>query len=151
MIMDAGLGSFSLEWAAVQSEVARVTRACSFDRPGMGWSEAAASPRDSQRIVLEIHDLLAAAGLKPPYVMVGHSFGGLNARLFASEYLSELAGLVLVESVHEDQVRLLPRPPAWKNTLRRRCSRCPRSGFRAFSTRGWPRTCRAAARRSSVP
>jgi pimeloyl-ACP methyl ester carboxylesterase len=119
VIMDAALGSFSLEWAAVQPEVARVTRACSFDRPGMGWSEVAAPPRDSQRIVSELHDLLAAAGLKPPYVLVGHSFGGLNVRLFASEYLPEIAGLVLVESSHEDQVRLLPRPPAWKSAMRR--------------------------------
>ena len=119
VIMDAGLGSFSLEWAAVQPEVARVTRACSFDRPGMGWSEAATLPRDSQRIVSELHELLAAAGLKPPYVLVGHSFGGLNARLFASEYLPEVAGLVLVESAHEDQIRRLPRAPAWKSAMRR--------------------------------
>jgi pimeloyl-ACP methyl ester carboxylesterase len=102
VIMDAGIGECSLGWSLVQPETAKFARVCSYDRAGLGWSDPAPAARTSQQIVNELHTLLANAGIKPPYVMVGHSFGGLNARLYTSRFPEEVAGLVLVDSAHED-------------------------------------------------
>jgi pimeloyl-ACP methyl ester carboxylesterase len=103
VILDAGLGGNYASWAAVQPDVARFTRVCSYDRAGMGRSDPGPTPRTSQQIVTELHALLSNAGVPGPYVLVGHSFGGFNVRLYASQYPDEVAGLVLVESTHEDQ------------------------------------------------
>jgi pimeloyl-ACP methyl ester carboxylesterase len=108
VIMDAGLGDSWLTWSKTQPEIATRTRACSYDRAGFGYSEPGPYPRDSRQIVTELHALLNAAQLPPPYILVGHSFGGYNTRLYASTYPSEVAGLVLVDASHEDQSRLFP-------------------------------------------
>lgn len=100
VILDAGLGDWSTHWTAVQSLLKEDTRVCSYDRAGYGWSDLGPRPRDSQRIVTELHSLLEKAVIEPPYLLVGHSFGGLNMRLFASTYSQEVAGLVLVEASH---------------------------------------------------
>ena len=92
----------------MQHEIATTTRVCSYDRAGLGYSELGPFPRDSRRIVDELHTLLAKAGLTPPYVLVGHSFGGYNTRLFAYTFPSEVAGLVLVDASHEDQSDMFP-------------------------------------------
>jgi pimeloyl-ACP methyl ester carboxylesterase len=105
VIMDAGLGGTSLDWVRVQPQLARYTRVCTYDRAGYGWSEPGPLPRSSRRIVEELRMLLHTAGVPKPYVLVGHSFGGYNVRLFASNYPEETAGLVLVDSAHEDQSR----------------------------------------------
>jgi pimeloyl-ACP methyl ester carboxylesterase len=105
VIFDSGLGSSSLDWARVQPDVARVTRACVYDRAGDGWSDPGPSPRDSVTISRELAELLQHGGVAPPYVLVGHSFGGLNVRLFASEHPDLTAGLVLIDSSHEQQFR----------------------------------------------
>lgn len=102
VVMDAGIGECSLSWSVVQPEIEKFAHVCTYDRAGLGWSDSAPTPRTSQQIVNELHTLLAQAGIKPPYVMVGHSFGGLNVRLYASQFPEEVAGLVLVDSVHED-------------------------------------------------
>ena len=108
VVMDAGIGECSLGWGLVQPEIARFARVCTFDRAGLGWSDPAPTPRTSRQIVSDLHALLTNAGIKPPYVLVGHSFGGLNARLYTSQFPEEVAGMVLVDSAHED----LPfRPP----------------------------------------
>jgi pimeloyl-ACP methyl ester carboxylesterase len=92
----------------VQTDIARFARVCTYDRAGLGWSDAAPTPRTSRQIVSDLHALLTNAEIKPPYVLVGHSFGGLNARLYTSQFPEEVAGMVLVDSAHED----LPfRPP----------------------------------------
>src|SRR6185437_4833919 len=75
VIFDAALGGSSLSWALVQPRVAAFTRACSYDRAGFGWSDAGPMPRTASEIAKELHALLAAAGGKPPYILVGHSFG----------------------------------------------------------------------------
>ncbi len=109
VVMDAGLGDSSVTWALVQPEVATFTRACSYDRPGYGWSDGANVPRDSQAVARQLHALLAGAGIPGPYLLVGHSFGGLNQLVFHSLYPSEVAGMVLVDSSHPGQLeRLAP-------------------------------------------
>jgi pimeloyl-ACP methyl ester carboxylesterase len=101
VILDAGNGGSSLDWSLVQPGVAAFARVCSYDRAGYGWSDSGPQPRTSGRIVRELHTLLAKAGVPGPYVLVGHSFGGLNMRLYAYTYPHEVAGLVLVDSSHE--------------------------------------------------
>lgn len=103
VIFDSVLGESSLGWALVQPEIARLTGTCTFDRPGYGWSDPIPRARSSGRIVSELHSLLEQCKVPKPYVLVGASFGGLNVRLFALRYLEEVAGLILVDPVHEDQ------------------------------------------------
>ena len=103
VILEQGLGGISSGWALVQPEVAKVTRVCSYDRAGMGWSDPSTKPRDAQHIAQELHVLLQNANISGPYVLVGWSFGGLYAREYAGEYGDQVAGLVLLDSAHPDQ------------------------------------------------
>ena len=103
VILDSGLGGNSLDWVSVQPGVAEYTRVCTYDRAGYGWSELGPLPRTSKRIAEELHTLLERAGVAGPYVLVGHSFGGYNVRLFASHYPEKTAGVILLDSAHEDQ------------------------------------------------
>lgn len=104
VVLDAGLGDWSTHWTAVQALLEEDFHVCSYDRAGYGWSDPGPRPRDSQRIVAELRSLLEKAGLQPPYLLVGHSFGGLNMRLFASNFPHEVTGLVLVEASHPDSL-----------------------------------------------
>ncbi len=108
VVMEAGAGGSSLDWSCVQPEIARFTRVCAYDRAGFGWSDSGPKPRTSLRIVEELHTLLHNAGIEAPYVLVGHSLGGLNVRLFASRYPDEVVGIVLVDAVHEDVFSRFP-------------------------------------------
>jgi len=105
VILEPGLGGSSPTWAWIQPEVARVTRVCAYDRAGLGWSDPApaGTPRDGQHVAVELHTLLQKAGIPSPYVMVGHSFGGLYTLVFAHQYSGDVAGLVLLDSSHPDQ------------------------------------------------
>lgn len=103
VILESGMNEFSLSWALVQPGVARFTRVCSYDRAGLGWSDPGRAPRTSETIVRELHALLRSAGIRGPLVIAGHSFGGMNARLYARRHPDEVAGMVLVDSAHEDQ------------------------------------------------
>jgi pimeloyl-ACP methyl ester carboxylesterase len=103
VVLDSGLPATVLSWCRVQPEVARLTRVVSYDRAGLGWSELGPLPRTSLRIVEELRALLRAAELPPPYVLVGHSFGGFTARLFAGRYPEEVAGVVLVDPIHPEE------------------------------------------------
>src|SRR5918998_1682354 len=98
VVLDAGSGGFSAHWVSVRREVSGTTRVCAYDRAGMGWSEMGPEPRDAERISGELHALLKGANIEGPYVLVGHSFGGLYARTYAARYPDEAAGVVLVDS-----------------------------------------------------
>jgi pimeloyl-ACP methyl ester carboxylesterase len=103
VVLDSGLGVPAIGWNPVQTEVAKFARVCSYDRAGYGWSGATSAPRTSVQIVRELHALLDAAGEKGPYILVGHSFGGYNVRVYNGQYPSDVAGIVLVDASHEDQ------------------------------------------------
>ena len=103
VVMDSGLGGTVLDWQLVQPEVAEFARVCTYDRGGMGWSAPGDQPRTSQQIVKELHTLLGNAGVQGPYVLVGHSFGGTNMQVYASQYPDEVAGMMLVDSALEDE------------------------------------------------
>jgi pimeloyl-ACP methyl ester carboxylesterase len=98
VVFEAGLGNDWSAWDAVASEVAVDTRVFAYSRPGYGRSAASPSPRTATHIVEELRALLTARGAKPPYVLVGHSFGGTYQELFARLHPEEVAGLVLVEA-----------------------------------------------------
>lgn len=105
VVIVAGLGDWSTSWGGVvQPEVAKTTRVCTYDRAGMGWSEANPLPSDAAHFARELHALLENANVQGPYVMVGHSLGGLIVRVFAHDYASEVAGVVLVDSMSPKQV-----------------------------------------------
>jgi pimeloyl-ACP methyl ester carboxylesterase len=115
VVLEAGLGDFMGEWSKVQPEVAKFTRVCSYDRAGYGGSDPGPMPRTSSRVSEELHRLLQSSGEAGPYLLVGHSFGGYNVRVFAGKYPDEVAGLLLVDATQEDQYDLLPKE--W-NTIR---------------------------------
>lgn len=104
VVMEAGAGDFSFDWALVQEKAAKYTRTCSYDRAGYAWSEPGPTPRTLQQIALELHTVLHKANIDGPYILVGHSLGGLIVRTFASQYPKEIAGMVLVDSSHEDML-----------------------------------------------
>ena len=89
-------------WAWVQPEIAKVTRVCAYDRAGHGWSDPGPEPRDARQHALELHALLQNADVAGPYVLVGHSLGGLFVRMYAALYPAEVAGMVLLEGSHPD-------------------------------------------------
>jgi pimeloyl-ACP methyl ester carboxylesterase len=97
VITENGLGGSSPDWGLVQPAVSQTTRICSYDRAGSGWSEASSNPRTSRQISAELHTLLANAGLSGPFILVGHSAGGMHVQLYAGQYPAEVAGLVLVD------------------------------------------------------
>jgi pimeloyl-ACP methyl ester carboxylesterase len=98
VILDAGLGGSSLDWMLVQPELAKMTRVCAYDRPGMGWSDPGPAPRSQGKIAEELHQLLQNAAIPGPYVLVAHSLSGKTARLFAAAHPDEVAGMVLVDA-----------------------------------------------------
>ncbi len=104
VMLDAGLSADLNWWHLVQKESCKFARVCSFDRPGYGWSDAGQEPRTSKQIVQELHQLLHSTDMTPPpYILVGHSFGGANMQLYANTYPDEVFGLILVDACHEEQ------------------------------------------------
>jgi pimeloyl-ACP methyl ester carboxylesterase len=108
VILEAGLGDTHISWRKVQPQVAQVTRVCSYDRSGLGYSHSSSRPRTSKVMAEELHALLRAASIAPPYILVGHSLGGYNVRLYASLYRNEVAGMVLVDASHPGQENRFP-------------------------------------------
>jgi pimeloyl-ACP methyl ester carboxylesterase len=103
VVVEVGLGDASTDWVLVQRQVAAHTRVCTYDRGGYAWSDPGPLPRTFDQLNLELHDVMARAGEHAPFVLVGHSFGGGVVRNYARIYPGEVAGLVLVDIVSEDQ------------------------------------------------
>jgi pimeloyl-ACP methyl ester carboxylesterase len=108
VILEALSGGFSSYWAWVQPEVAKQVRVCAYDRAGFGWSENDSEPESPQRTAQNLHTLLTNAGINGPYVMVGHSKGGLYVREYAALYPQEVAGIVLLDSSNPYQFDRYP-------------------------------------------
>jgi pimeloyl-ACP methyl ester carboxylesterase len=97
VLFEAGIAATNLNWFYIQEAVARFASTASYDRGGLGWSSPARTPRTPANIAAELHQLLEGAGIKPPYILVGHSFGGLVMRRFALNYPEEVSSIVLVD------------------------------------------------------
>ena len=144
VVLDAGLGGFSLDWSLVQPELAATTRVCAYDRAGYGWSDPSPHARTPSQIADELHTLLVNAGIQGPYVLVGHSAAGKHVRLFASRYPQAVVGMVLVDARHESvDTNRSPEALAGEHTQQRRFQRtisaAARIGLvRAFWAAAWP-------------
>jgi pimeloyl-ACP methyl ester carboxylesterase len=103
VIFEAGIGNGSENWIEVQPEISKIARTFSYDRSGIGNSDATKSRRTSLAQVRALHTLLNRVKAKAPYIIVAHSIGGFNARLFAATYPKEVSGIVFVDSSHENQ------------------------------------------------
>jgi pimeloyl-ACP methyl ester carboxylesterase len=113
VVLDSGFEDSLEQWDRVQPDVAKLTRVCSYDRAGSGWSDLGPKPRTAEREAAELHTLLHRAGVNGPYIAVGHSYSGLIALLFARTYSGEVAGLVLDDSVYpQETVKFPDRFPA---------------------------------------
>jgi pimeloyl-ACP methyl ester carboxylesterase len=108
VILDALSGGTTPIWGWIQPELAQATRVCAYDRAGWGWSDDGPAPRDARQTAQALHTLLTLAGVEGPYVLAGHSLGGLYVRQFAADYPDEVAGMVLIEASHPDQAAHLP-------------------------------------------
>jgi pimeloyl-ACP methyl ester carboxylesterase len=108
VILEAGMASISSNWGWVQLELAKTTRVVAYDRAGLGWSDAGTRPLDAAKSARELHTVLEHAGIEGPYVLAGHSYGGLVVRMFADSYPDEVVGMVLVDSSHPDQWMRIP-------------------------------------------
>jgi pimeloyl-ACP methyl ester carboxylesterase len=102
VILSPGSGDFSFDWTLVQPKVAKMTRVCSYDHGGEAWSDLGPLPRTVSQEVFDLHRALAKANIPGPYILVGHSSGGMVMRLFAATYPTEVVGMVLVDGSHEE-------------------------------------------------
>jgi pimeloyl-ACP methyl ester carboxylesterase len=96
-------------WTAIQPQLAKFTTACWYDRAGEGWSDPGPYPRTSAAIASDLHQLLHRAGIPAPYVLAGWSFGGLNVRVYNGMFPADVAGMVLIDSAHEDEPKRAPK------------------------------------------
>lgn len=108
VVLEPALGGFALQYAQIQSAVAAFTRTLAYDRAGQGWSDVSPSPRTPANMAGELKILLGKLGIQPPYILAGHSFGGLLARIYAGLHPDEVAGVVLIDASHEDLYDLFP-------------------------------------------
>jgi len=108
VILDGGMAGFSSNFFWVQSELAAATRVVAYDRAGLGWSDPAPEPQDAYQAAHDLHAALAAAGINAPYVVAGHSYGGLVVRAFTDLYPDEVVGMVLIDASHPDQWAHIP-------------------------------------------
>lgn len=108
VVLEAGLGGTTLQWSWLQPELAHSTRVCSYDRPGLGWSDPLPMPHDGRSQARLLHRLLNAAGEHGPFVLVGHSIGGSYARLYRDQFRNEVQGIALLDSVQSGYCERMP-------------------------------------------
>jgi pimeloyl-ACP methyl ester carboxylesterase len=106
VILESGLGAYSVDWGLVQPQVAKFTKVCSYDRAGYAWSDKGPEPRGLGTSAAELHQLLQRAGVRPPYVVVGQSWGGRIVRVFAHRHPDEVSGMVLIDTYSEGTVNV---------------------------------------------
>jgi pimeloyl-ACP methyl ester carboxylesterase len=121
LIIESGAGTPALSYHWLMEKLQTDLRICSYDRSGLGYSELGGTPRDPDTVSHELHALLAAADIPPPYLLAGHSLGGPYIRVFEDNYPNEVAGLIFIDSSHPDQIERLKmgefKPPAILKTL----------------------------------
>lgn len=162
VVMDAGLGGSTFSWGEVQPRLSRTYRVCAYDRAGMGFSDPGPLPRDTQHMADDLRALLKVSGLPGPYILVGHSLGGMTVRLYAALYPKEVAGLVLVDPSGPRQdarmnALLGGRSPPDPNTGRKACLKAAEAGLEPGGSlydpcvgtppETWPPSLRAAVTR----
>ncbi len=108
ILLEPALGGFALQYTHIQTAVSAFTRVMAYDRAGQGWSDASRNPRTPANLAGELKALLGRLDLQPPYVLVGHSFGGMLTRIYAGLHPEEVAGMVLVDSTHVDEYDPFP-------------------------------------------
>jgi len=108
VVFESAIGDVGLTWGLVQPEVAEFSATFAHDRPGLGGSAPSTRPRDAATLAEELHGTLLAAGVRPPILLVGHSFASLAVQLFAHRFSDDLVGVVLVDGAHEDQMERFP-------------------------------------------
>lgn len=108
VILEGGLGAPFFVWSLVQPKIADLARVCSYDRAGYAWSDATPQPRTARQMADELHSLLQRSGESAPYLLVGHSLGGIIARVYAAQYPQQVSGLVLVDARHPDFFTRMP-------------------------------------------
>lgn len=117
VVLEAGLSCTHLDWSRVMPAIASHTRVVAYDRAGYGWSGPGQTPRTGLQMVAELHTLLQKAGISGPIILVGHSYGGLLVRLYASQHPQEVAGLILVDGSPEDQRQHFPPTKSWRKRI----------------------------------
>ena len=122
VVIDSGLGGFSLEWNNIQASLSESMQVCTYDRAGYGWSDPGPEPRNTQTIATELHTLLLNAEIPGPYILVGHSFGGYNIRYYASMYPQTVLGMVLIDASHPEQFERLPQVEVKPSEVKRKNS-----------------------------
>lgn len=121
VLLETGSMGWSTDWRFIQPEIENFTRVCSYDRAGLGWSDAGPSPRHTLQMVEELSTLLLRGEIDGPYVLVGAYFGGHVMRLFAHLYPDDVAGMVLIDARHQDFATRMP--PAWSKQAQGMMSR----------------------------
>jgi pimeloyl-ACP methyl ester carboxylesterase len=102
VVLIPGAGDYSFDWSRIHADLAKKTRTCSYDRAGFAWSDVGPNPRTMRQEAWEIHELLSRARIQTPVLLVGHSIGGLIARVVARDFPGDVAGIVMVDPTHED-------------------------------------------------
>lgn len=113
VVIEAGCGWASPMYSWLQKKLSKRVRVCTYDRAGLGWSETSSEPRDAEHIADQLHTLLNAASVKPPYLFVGHSIAGLYLRVYGGKYPHELAGMVLLDASHPRQFEIMDTSDNW--------------------------------------
>lgn len=131
-VLEAGLGDYSGSWDPLEPALAKFGRVFVYDRAGLGWSEESPYPRTARQIALELHAILKAAHVPKPYILVGHSMGGISQTLYATLYRKDVAGLLLIDPATRDQFTKLPRPPALVAWILPQISRAAAFGIPQF-------------------